>query len=35
MGKDNLMNFWYNVLTLTVLPWQHPVIKHSLVEPKK
>jgi len=24
MGKDNLMNLWYNELTLTVLPRQHP-----------
>jgi len=22
MGKDNMMNFWYNALTVTVLPWQ-------------
>jgi len=36
MGKDNLMNLWYNALTLiTVVTKATPAIKHSLVELKK
>jgi len=37
MGKDNLMNLWYNALTrmmLRLLPRQHPRLKHFLVELK-